>query len=100
MHALRAHLKTATSRTNIAVADIARLEGALDRVKARIEAGDPAMRRLLQEHRGVRAQRMLMPKGTISGEECAYLKVEVGMAKEVLRMIRKEMGAVPRLDEQ
>lgn len=58
------------------------------------------MRRLVQEHRGVRGQRLRVAGGVATAEECGFLRVEVGMAREVMKMIGKEMGAVPRIDEQ
>ncbi len=83
-----------------AVKEAARLEGVLARRHDERTRPDWALGRLLREHRGMRAQRKLMPEGAVSEEECGYLRVEVEMGMEAARIMRKEVAGVPRIDDQ
>ena len=77
-----------------------RLEGVLGKWQAASEGLHPALQQLMREHRGMRAQRKLIPPRMVCEQERVYLKVEVEMGRALVIAMRKEMGSVPRINDQ
>lgn len=97
---LHQQLRATQLEARAAVAEADRLEGVLARWQAGNDDLHPALRQLMREHRGMRAQRKLVPANGVCEQECVYLRVEVEMARAVVGVMRKEMDAVPRINDQ